>query len=122
MLPPGRYISYVTATDGTLSASQAVAFEADAFLERLSDSTPHRGQTVTVYVTSAERLSGTPRAFVYQPGRSTWSVILKKTGTYTYRATLSLKKGGRSGTVSIKIVGKDSAGHTQRTTRAYPLG
>ena len=54
MLPPGRYTSYVSATDGTLGASQAVSFEADAFYQRLPDVTPARGQTVT-------RLAGATR-------------------------------------------------------------
>ncbi len=31
MLPPGRYISYVSTTDGILTVAQSVAFEADAF-------------------------------------------------------------------------------------------
>ena len=122
MLPPGRYTSYVSATDGTLTASQAVSFEADAFYQRLTDATPARGQTVTIYVTSAEPLSATaPRAYVYEPGLASWSVALTKTGSYTYRATLALKKGGPSGTLSIKILGTDSKGQVQRTTRTYPL-
>ena len=122
MLPRGRYTSYVHATDGTLSAGQAVAFEADAFRQRLTDRTPRRGQTVTIYVTSAEPVSGTPRVYVYQPGRSSWSVALTKTGTYTYRARLTLKTGGPSGTMTIKILGTDSNGQTQQTLRTYPLG
>jgi len=122
MLPAGHYTSYVSASDGTLTASQAVSFEADAFLQRLTDATPRRGQTVTIYVTSAEPLSSTPRVYVYEPGLSSWSVALTKTGTYTYRATLAMKSGGTSGTVKIKVLGKDSGGRTQRTIRAYALG
>jgi flagellar hook assembly protein FlgD len=122
MVPPGRYTSYVYATDGTLAASQAVSFDADAFAQRLSDATPTRGQSVTIYATSAEPLSTMPRAYVYEPGLSTWAVAMTKTGTYTYRVTLTLKKGGTSGTVKIKISAIDSKGQVQRTTRAYPLG
>jgi len=122
MLPPGRYTSSVQATDGTLVAVQAVAFEADAFWQRLSDTTPRRGQSVTLRVTSAERLSTRVRAYVYQPGLPMWSVALTKTGTYAYRVSLTLKKGGHGGAVTIKVVGKDINGRTQRTTRAYPLG
>ena len=122
MLPPGRYSSFVNATDGTLTATQAVAFDADAFAPRLSDTTPARGQTVTLYVTSAEPLSAAaPRAYVYEPGLAAWSVALTKTGTYTYKATLALKKGGSAGTLSIKILGTDSKGQIQRTTRTFPL-
>ena len=123
MLPPGRYTSFVNATDGTLVATQSVAFEADAFYQRLTDATPARGQTVTVYVTSAEPLSASlPRAYVYEPGLAAWSIAMTKTGTYTYRATLVLKKGGSSGTLTVKILGKDVKGDPQRTIRTYPLG
>ncbi len=122
MLPPGKYTSFVNATDGTLTATQAVSFEADAFAPRLSDTTPARGQSVTLYVTSAEPLSATaPRAYVYEPGLAAWSVALTKTGTYTYKATLALKKGGSAGTLSIKILGTDSKGQIQRSTRTFPL-
>jgi len=123
MLPQGRYTSYVAATDGTVSASQSVAFDADAFYAGLSDATPTRGQSVVLYVTSAEPLSARlPRAYVYEPGLAMWSVALTKTGTYTYKTTLVLKKGGSSGTLSVKILGVDAKGHAQRTTRTFPLG
>jgi hypothetical protein len=48
-------------------------------------------------------------------------VALTKTGTYTYKATVVLKKGGSAGTLSIKILGTDSKGQVQRTTRTFPL-
>ena len=122
MLPPGRYTSFVNATDGTLMASQAVAFDADAFSATLSDATPARGQSVTIAVTSAEPLTATaPRAYFYEPGLAAWSVPLKKTGTYTYKATVTLKKGGAAGTLTVKILGTDSKGKVQRTTRTFPL-
>jgi hypothetical protein len=122
MLPPGRYTSFVSATDGTLTASQAVTFDADAFAVTSSDATPARGQSVTISVTSAEPLSATaPRAYIYEPGLAAWSVALTKTGTYTYKATVALKKGGTAGTLSIKVLGTDSKGQVQRSTRAFPL-
>lgn len=123
MLPQGRYKSYVYATDGSVAASQSVAVEVDAFYQRLSDATPARGQSVTVYVTSAEPLSASlPRAYIYEPGLSMWSLALTKTGTYTYKVTLVLKKGGSSGTLTVKVLGVDVKGQSQRTTRTYPLG
>ena len=122
MLPPGRYTSFVSATDGTLTASQAVAFDADAFALKPSDTTPARGQSVTLSVTSAEPLSAkAPRAYIYEPGLAAWSVPLTKTGTYTYKATVVLKKGGSAGTLTIKVLGTDSKGQVQRTMRTFPL-
>ena len=87
MLPQGRYTSYVAATDGTVTASQAVSFEADAFTLKLSDTTPARGQTVILlrHLRRAACRRALPRAYVYEPGLSMWSVALTKTGTYTYK-------------------------------------
>ena len=122
MLPPGRYTSFVSATDGTLTATQAAAFEADAFALKPSDTTPARGQSVTLSVTSAEPLSAkAPRAYIYEPGLAAWSVPLTKTGTYTYKTTVVLKKGGSAGTLTIKVLGTDSKGQVQRTLRSFPL-
>ena len=78
MLPRGRYTSVVTATDGTLVATQAVAFETDAFRLKLSDTTPGRGQTITVTVTSAELLAKIPRLYDLPAGLARWSVRMTK--------------------------------------------
>lgn len=121
MLPPGRYLSYVTASDGTVVVAQSVPFEADAFLVKPSDATPGRGQAFTLNVTSAEPLSASPRLSVYQPGVAAWSATLKRVSANDYRATIRLRTGGGSGVVSFKVTGVDVTGATQRTTRAYPL-
>jgi hypothetical protein len=121
MLPRGRYTSSVTATDGTMSATQTTAFVVDAFTIKPSDTTPGRGQSIKVYVTSAETLSRTPTLYVYQPGVKAWSVRMTKTGTYTYRATIRMKKTGRAGNVSLKVWGRDTKGGTQATTVSYRL-
>ncbi|MDO8485458.1 MAG: FlgD immunoglobulin-like domain containing protein [Candidatus Limnocylindrales bacterium] len=120
MLPPGRYLSYVVARDGTLVAAQSIAFEADAFLIKPSDATPGRGQTITVTVTTAEPLSANPRVTVSQPGVTAWSVGTVKLSSTTYRATIKLKTGG-TGTVTFKATGKDVGGAAQSTRRAFPL-
>jgi len=121
MLPAGRYLSYVVARDGTLVAAQSIAFEADAFLVKPSDATPARGQTITVTVTSAEPLSANPRVTVSQPGIAAWSVGTVKLSSTTYRATIRLKTGGGTGTVTFKATGKDVGLATQSTRRAFPL-
>jgi flagellar hook assembly protein FlgD len=121
MLPRGRYSSFVTASDGTLSATQSVWFDSEAFRFALSDTTPARGQSIKVTVTSAETLSARPRMWIYQPGLARWSVLLTKTGTYTYKATIRMKSAGRSGTVSLKVKGYDTKGGTQSTTVSYRI-
>jgi flagellar hook assembly protein FlgD len=121
MLPPGRYLSYVTASDGSVVVAQSVAVEADAFLVKPSDATPGRGQTITIEVTSAEPLSTNPRLSVYEPGIAAWSATLKRVSANGYRVTLKMRTGGRVGTVTFRVTGVDATGATQRTTRAYPL-
>jgi len=121
MLPRGRYTSVVTASDGTLSATQSVWFDSEAFRFVLSDSTPGRGQSIKVTVTSAETLSARPRMWIYQPGIARWSVLLTKTGTYTYKATIRMKSSGKSGTVALKVKGYDTKGGSQSTTVTYRI-
>jgi len=121
MLPRGRYTSFVNATDGTLTATQSVWFDSEAFRFALSDTTPARGQSIKVTVTSAETLSARPRMWIYQPGLARWSVLLTKTGTYTYKATIRMKSSGRSGTVALKVKGYDTKGGTQSTTVTYRI-
>jgi flagellar hook capping protein FlgD len=121
MLPTGKYTAVVGATDGAVSTSQSVAFEMNAFAIRPSASAATRGRSISVSVTSAESLSTTPRVYVTQPGLSTWAVTLTKTSAGTYKATLPMRTGGRSGTVAIKVQAADSAGRWQRTTLSLPL-
>ena len=121
MLPPGRYLSYVTASDGSVVVAQSITFEADAFLIKPSDTTPGRGQTITVNVTSAEPLSASPRLSIYQPGLAAWSATLTRVSGTTYKATIRLRTGGGAGTVSFRVTGVDATGASQRTTRAFPL-
>ena len=121
MLPRGRYTSFVTASDGTLSATQSTWFDEEAFRFALSDTTPGRGQSIKVTVTSAETLSARPRMWIYQPGVARWSVLLTKTGTYTYKATIRMKSSGKSGTVAFKVKGYDTKGGSQSTTVTYKI-
>jgi flagellar hook assembly protein FlgD len=121
MLPRGRYTSSVTAADGSLVATQTVSFDADAFTIKLSDSTPGRGQSITVYVTTAETLMKNPTLWVYQPGVTGWAAKTTKTGTYTYKVTLKLKTSGGVGPMSFKAWGQDTKGQAQATTTGFTL-
>ena len=73
-LPKGTYRSVVTATNGTLTTTHAASFVQDLFRITVSDTTPYRGQAMTVTVVSAETLSKLPRITVASrgsaPGRS----------------------------------------------------
>ena len=120
-LPRGRYTSYVTAADGALVATQTASFEMDAFTIKPSDTTPGRGQSITVYVSSAEPLARAPTLWVYQPGVAAWSVRMTKTATNAYKATIRMKSTGGTGSVSLKVWGLDRKGGAQATTKVFPL-
>ena len=120
-LPTGLYRGVAIATDDLTTVSQAVAFQMAAFSIKASDSTPGRGQRLTVSATSAEALSAAPRLIITQPGLAAWSVAMTRVSTYGYRATVTLRTGGRAGLVSFTVRGVDKYLQVQRTTRAYPL-
>lgn len=123
LLTAGTYTSVVTATDDMATVSQAVAFQMNAFSIRSSDSTPKRGQKITVKVTSAEPLSTKPRLYVKQPGKARWSVVMTKVSTYEWKATITLKSSGKAGagTVTFKIAAADKDGHSQKTSKAFEI-
>ena len=121
MLPRGRYTATIVATDGTLTATQSVSFTSDAFIIKPSDTTPGRGQTITVSVTSAEKLIRPPALHIKQPGFADWYVRMTRTGTYTYKATIRMKSSGGAGPVSLRVRGVDVAGGVNSTTTVFPL-
>jgi flagellar hook assembly protein FlgD len=121
MLPRGWYTSFVTVTDGTLTATQTIPVFMDAFTVKANDVTPARGQSITVTVVSAEALSAAPQLRISQPGVTPWTVHMVKTSTNHYKITVRLRNAGHTGSVSIRIWGRDVKGGTQSTTKIYPL-
>src|SRR6185436_14723909 len=121
MLPRGRYTSHVVATDGVLTATQTVGVETEAFRITPSDTTPGRGQSITITVKSAEKLAKAPLVWVTQPGVAAWSVRMSKTGPKTYKVTLRLKDRGTSGTVAFRVWGRDANGKGNQTIRTYTI-
>ena len=121
MLPRGRYTSVVTASDGTLVASQTVSFDTDAFRFKVSDTTPRRGQTITVTISSAEVLARISRLYISQPGINPWSIRIKQLSARTYKVTLRLHSSGGPGPVLFKVTGRDTKGGAQSTTIKLPI-
>jgi flagellar hook assembly protein FlgD len=121
MAPTGTYVSRVVATDGTLTATGQATVVADGFRIKASDTTPGRGQTITLSVTSPEPLSTLPRLSVLQPGLATWSAVVTKTGTSTYRVTIRLRTGGSAGTVRFSLSARDAAQGLNTGTLTLPL-
>jgi hypothetical protein len=119
-VPRGTYSSRISVTDGTLTAVQRVAVVADAFRWVVSDTTPGRGQKVTVTVVTPEPMLKNPRVAIYQPGVGRWSISTTKLSSTTYRVTFRFKSGG-AGTVRIKAYGRDRNGQSQSANLYLPL-
>jgi flagellar hook assembly protein FlgD len=119
-VPRGTYRAVVQATNGSQGSSQDVAVIADAFKLSVSDTTPGRGQRITITATTAESLSAPPRATIYQPGIGRYSVTLRKVSPGVYRASIALKSGAR-GTLRVLITGTDAARHSQASSLYLPL-
>ena len=121
MAPRGTYTAAISATDGVLSATGLTPVVADGFRITLNDSTPGRGQTIVLYATSPEPLKTLPRVKVSQSGTSAFSLTMTRTGTYTYRVTIKLRKAGRAGIVRFSLSGTDGSGKTNRAARTFVL-
>jgi flagellar hook assembly protein FlgD len=121
MLPGGGYTTVVTATDGAATITQSAAFKMNAFAIRLSTTTPRRGGRITVTATSAERLSTGMRLYVYQPGLAVWSVPMTRIDARHATVRVTLKTGGRAGSVIFKVWARDYDGRAQATRRGARL-
>jgi flagellar hook assembly protein FlgD len=120
MVPIGRYTSVVSATDGSLGATLTAPIEFNAFNVKVSDTTPGRGQTITITGTSAESLKGAPKLRIKQPGIAAWDVRMVHTTGLTYRVTVRLRSSSR-GTVTVRVAGYDVDGRFQGTYLNLPL-
>ena len=120
MVPVGRYTSIVSATDGSLGATLTAPIEFNAFSLKVSDTTPARGQTITITATSAELLNGVPSVRVMQPGIATWSVRMVRVTGATYRVSIRLRASSR-GTLTLRVAGYDTDGRFQATYLKLPL-
>jgi flagellar hook assembly protein FlgD len=119
-VPRGTYSSRVSVTDGTNVAVQRVAVVADAFRWVVSDTTPGRGQKVTITIVTPEPMLRNPRIALYQPGITRWSVATTKLSSTTYRVTFRFKSS-KSGTVRVKAYGRDKYGQSQASNLYLPL-
>ena len=118
--PRGTYTSRLSVTDGTNTAVQKVAVVADAFRWVVSDTTPGRGQKITVTVVTAEPMLKNPQIAVIQPGIRAWAVSTTKVSSTTYRVTITFKSSA-AGTVRLKAYGKDRNGQSQASNLSLPL-
>ncbi|HEY4632786.1 MAG TPA: FlgD immunoglobulin-like domain containing protein, partial [Candidatus Limnocylindrales bacterium] len=119
-VPQARYLSRVTATDGTYGATVQPSVYPIAFRIAPSDTTPARGQKITVTVITGEALKKNPYLAVYQPGVGGWGVTMSKVSSTKYKVTIRLKSGS-VGTMTFKVVGYDTKGGRNQTYLRLPI-
>lgn len=113
--PIGTYRIAVTATNGTQSATQIVAVGTAAFRVTTSTAPATRGKPLTVTVVSVEPLATAPKLTVRQPGLADLVITMTRGGS-AWTATVTPKKTGPAGTLTLIVKGKDTAGGTNGTT------
>jgi flagellar hook assembly protein FlgD len=119
--PAGTYAIYVTSGGSGVWIGHKTWVELNAFSFKISDTTPARGQTITVTTTSAEPLKAAPVLRVAQPGISAWSVTMTKVSGNTWKASIKFKSSS-PGQVVLRISGTDYDGRWQATYKGLPLG
>jgi flagellar hook assembly protein FlgD len=117
----GWYQMLVTATTSAGSYSQARGVYAGAFRITPSISSPARGNSLTLSMTSTESLSAPPSVQVAQPGLAPWTATATRIQGKKYKITLSLKPGGNAGTLVLDVTGVDKNGGTQDTKLSLTL-
>ena len=117
----GTYRVIVRATTDAGTVAQSIELRMMAFRVTASDNTPGRGQRLSVTALSAESLAKPPRLYIDQPGLARWSVAMSKTATSTFKATITLKSGGKAGSVRFRVVGTDARGGSQATYLVVPI-
>ncbi len=121
LLPLGAYYATVDATNGNLSIRSRALVVLGAFRLVVSDTTPARGQSITVTATTAEPLYANARLTVRQPGYAAWAVTMTKISATAYRATIRLRSSGPLGSVQFSVSGRDVAGGTNAAALVLPL-
>jgi len=114
--PDGWYDSVVTATTSLGTYSQSRQVYAGAFRATPSIDSPARGSSLTLAITSTEKLSGPLIIHVNQPGLATWDATATHVSGTKYKVTLALQAGGDAGTLELVIAGTDKNGGSQSST------
>jgi flagellar hook assembly protein FlgD len=119
--PAGVYRIVVEATNGAQSGSLATTVRTGAF--RITTSRPEatRGKAVTVTAVSAETLSTVPRIVVKQPGVSAWTLTMTRVSSTTWKATITPRRSGTAGTMTLTVKATDSRGGANRSVMKMAL-
>ncbi|HEY4752188.1 MAG TPA: hypothetical protein VIH37_02815, partial [Candidatus Limnocylindrales bacterium] len=117
----GRYQVVVTATNGTQTTSLGRPVDAMAFRLSSSSASPVRGTAFTLTATSAEPLTAAPVVTVRQPGLAAWSVRMTRLSASRFAITITPRKGGTPGEMSLSVAGVDTARGTNRSVLRLTL-
>ena len=120
LVAPGMYTSSVFATNGQQSITHKTWVVVDAFNIKASDTTPARGQTITVTAASAEPLSGAPVLHVTEPGQATWGVRMVRGSGSTWTTTVMLQATA-AGPGTFRVSALDADGAWQRSYLYLPI-
>jgi flagellar hook assembly protein FlgD len=121
LVPQGRYQMVVTATNGTQTTSLGQPVDAMAFRLAASSASPVRGTPFTLTATSAEPLVAAPVVTVRQPGLAAWSVRMTRLSATRFAITITPRKGGTAGEMSLSVAGVDTARGTNRSVLQLSL-
>ena len=120
-VPSGSYVAVVSATTsvGTLRARRSI--HVGPYRIGVSDGSPARGERIRIRVDATERQRGAPTVVLTQAGSGDRVVRTQSDHHGAWVATVRLRSGGGSGTLRIRVVGKDQHGQRESETRDLPL-
>ncbi len=117
----GRYLVVVRASNGAQAASQRTTVRADAWILSTSTTTALRGRALVLSAVSVEPLASAPRLLVRQPGVGSWTVVMTHQGGARWTASLTPRKRGTAGTLTLIVKGTDIAGGRNNGRLRLPL-
>jgi flagellar hook assembly protein FlgD len=120
LVAAGTYTAVLTAGNGSVSVTSRTALTVAAFDITVNPAAPRRGQSITVTATSAEALAAAPTLTISQPGVKARTVTMVKSGA-VWRITTKLNAGGSTGTLTLKVTGRDTGGGTNTATTTLTL-
>jgi hypothetical protein len=113
--PVGRYAAMLTVVSRIGTSTLGRSVFAGAFVVTASPTTLHAGQALTVTIRSVEPLATRPVVTFAQPGHAAVAKSATLLSTGLFRVSFVVAAGG-TGTASVSIRARDSAGGTNRAS------
>jgi spore germination protein YaaH/flagellar hook assembly protein FlgD len=118
--PVGGYTALLTVASGYGTGTLRRSIFAGAFLTTLSATSVRAGQTLTMTIRSVEPLSMRPVVTFSQPGHSAVAKTATLDANGAFRVSFVVAAGG-TGTATLAIRARDSAGGTNRASLAVSV-